>query len=318
MKIRKPKLLKSNTKYIIILGTTFSGSSAIYDYLVGRGDLSNPLPDHTEYQLPQSPGGLMSLESAAGQAFHNSISDYSLTEFWELAKKLNNPIRRINYGQGYSNYLPNFLTNIREFISKITAAKMPMDLEWQRMYESNFKRLFRRFKTSINLPNKTSETRMLVSEDKLINAAKLMHDHIFHPFLNKPVLLNQAGSGWNPEESTKYFDNRKVVLVTRNPYDQFAELKQFKNANNVNEFIKWFKLLQKKITKVNKQIIKKVSFEQFVLENKKTTKAICLHLGISYLIKSRYEASSSIKNINKYKNYLTKYEIERIRKNLDN
>ena len=28
-------------KYIIVLGTTFSGSCAIFDYLVGRNDLDN-------------------------------------------------------------------------------------------------------------------------------------------------------------------------------------------------------------------------------------------------------------------------------------
>ena len=30
-------------KYIIVLGTTFSGSRAVFDYLNGRGDLYDPL-----------------------------------------------------------------------------------------------------------------------------------------------------------------------------------------------------------------------------------------------------------------------------------
>jgi hypothetical protein len=31
-------------KYIIVLGTTYSGSGAVYDYLAGRGDLHDQPP----------------------------------------------------------------------------------------------------------------------------------------------------------------------------------------------------------------------------------------------------------------------------------
>ena len=33
----------NNSQYIIVLGTTFSGSGAVFDYLNGRGDLYDPL-----------------------------------------------------------------------------------------------------------------------------------------------------------------------------------------------------------------------------------------------------------------------------------
>ena len=42
-----------NPKYIIVLGTTFSGSGAIFDYLNGRGDLYTPISE--EYLLPILP-----------------------------------------------------------------------------------------------------------------------------------------------------------------------------------------------------------------------------------------------------------------------
>ena len=74
-----------------------------------------------------------------------------------------------------------------------------------------------------SLPN----TRLLVSPNNLIDAAQKLHNKLFQLTSdNRPILLNQAGSGWNPIESTKYFLNRKVVLVTRDPRDQFAELKK--------------------------------------------------------------------------------------------
>ena len=58
-----------------------------------------------------------------------------------------------------------------------------------------------------------------------------MHDKMFRSNEDdRPVLLDQGGSGWNPIESTKYFLDCKVVLVTRDPRDQFAEIKYYKKG----------------------------------------------------------------------------------------
>ena len=38
-------------------------------------------------------------------------------------------------------------------------------------------------------------------------------EQLFNIDLNsKPILLNQAGSGWNPIESTKFFSNRNYLF----------------------------------------------------------------------------------------------------------
>ena len=73
--------------YIIVLGTTYSGSGAIYDYLSGRGDLYDPLKG-IEYQLPQMPNGLMALEATAQDAFHPATADFVLSQFLEITDKL--------------------------------------------------------------------------------------------------------------------------------------------------------------------------------------------------------------------------------------
>ena len=75
------------THYIITLGTGYSGSGAIFDYLSGRGDLHDPLQG-TEYQLPQMPNGLMSLEAISKNAFHPSTADFALSQFEKMTKKL--------------------------------------------------------------------------------------------------------------------------------------------------------------------------------------------------------------------------------------
>ena len=64
-------------KYIIVLGTIYSGSSAIFDYLAGRNDLQNPL-ESEEYLLPILPNGFMDLETATSKAFVPESSEYHI------------------------------------------------------------------------------------------------------------------------------------------------------------------------------------------------------------------------------------------------
>lgn len=298
-------------KYIIVLGTTYSGSGAVYDYLAGRGDLLDPLAG-LEYLLPQAPGGLMALEAAAGDAFHHAISDHAVVQFYKLAQKLSVSPRRAAYGKDYSTHIPEFLSEIKHFLSEVSVANLPMFLDWRRMTEPSFVRIIGRLKERFGIHKPPAPTHILCSRDNLIHAAQKMHDRLFCSLSKKPVLLNQAGSGWNPVCSTKYFEKRRVVLVIRDPRDQFAELKQYKSATDVEEFIKWYRALKQRVDRIQNNEVLVMSFEDFVLENNSMVELLCNHLSLDVGIRSTYEASLSRKNIGKYKNWLSQYELDRI------
>ena len=78
-----------NPQYIIVLGTTFSGSGAVFDYLNGRGDLYEPLCGQ-EYLLPILPDGLMTLEAISDKAFDPATTEHALIQFENIANKLMN------------------------------------------------------------------------------------------------------------------------------------------------------------------------------------------------------------------------------------
>jgi len=305
-------------KYIITLGTTKSGSGAVFDYLTGRGDLHDPLKG-TEYQLPQMPNGLMTLEAISKNAFHPPTADFVLNQFEKITEKLHRSETFWRYGKSYGSKIPSFKISIQKFIDEICAAKLPMSLHWHRSMrsESNIKYFISKLKNYLGINQAVPDTRLLVSQDDFIVAVLKLHNRLFQTDAEKrPVLLNQAGSGWNPIESTKYFLNRKVVLVTRDPRDEFAELKQIKKATSVDGFIDWYKEMQRRLKQINDPIVLRLRFEDFVNRNKEMVNILCNHVSLNSSILSNYEPNLSKKNIGKYQKILSKKEIEIIENNL--
>ena len=175
----------------------------------------------------------------------------------QITKKLSRPQTRWRYGMGYSNRIPSFQKSIDQFIKDICSVEFPMRLHWRKLlnYDSIIKYLIFKIQTRLGINQKAPITRLLVSQDKLVEAAKKLHNSLFlKNNESQPILLNQAGSGWNAIESTKYFANRKVILLTRDPRDQFAELKIIKNARSVECFIDWYKEM-KRLYEINDPIL---------------------------------------------------------------
>lgn len=308
----------SETTKIIVLGTTYSGSGAVYDYLLQRGDGYDPLSG-AEYLLPQIPYGLMSLRAAIGLSFHHAVADHAVRNFILVAKKLSHSPSHFRYGKGYGVALPNFLEEVRQLVRDATAAEFPFQLDWKKAEESGIRRVVNlamaRFLKYKSRPNKTW---LPISEDKFIGLCQAMHDRLFSSSGSRPpafTLLNQAGAGWNPLASTDFFSNRKVVLVIRDPRDQFAELKLYKQARNVDEFIKWYKAMQQRIS-VNHSDLLVVCFESFVLRHESTVLKLCDFAGIEAGVPSAYSAEKSAYNIAKYKELLTYEEITKLEENL--
>lgn len=302
--------------YIIVLGTTYSGSGAVWDYLAGRGDLYDPLCGE-EYQLPQVPHGLMSLEAAAGHAFHPASADFAVTMFEDIVTRLARPNTKWSFGKDYSQKIPSFNSAIKNFLDEIVVAHLPMHLDWHRLMQSPTNRFMFRLANWFGISNFPRMTRLLVSSRELVSAAQSMHDKLMKSCANgQPVILNQAGSGWNPIESTKYFRHRKVVLVSRDPRDQFAEMKKYKKASCVNGFIEWYLQMQRRLAQIEDPRLIKITFEDFVRNNENAKKKLVEHLIINKDFTSSYEAENSLSNIGKYRTSLSSREVGLINEKL--
>ncbi len=304
-------------KYIIVLGTTFSGSRAVFDYLIGRGDINDPLGGQ-EYLLPILPNGLMALESVSDKSFDPATAEYVLREFKSIADKLINYWTKMSKDKNLIKKIPFYKKLIEEFINDVSIADFPMRLLWrEELLRSPFEIFVEKIQRRIGFKKKVSQTRLIKSKEELVIAAQKMHDKMFRSNEDdRPALLDQGGSGWNPIESTKYFLDCKIVLVTRDPRDQFAEIKYYKNGTSVNGFVDWYKEMQRRLKKINDPKVLIISFEDFVLKNKKFTEVLCNHLSLSLDNLSNYKPDISKKNIAKFKQYISLEELKIIENNL--
>ena len=93
---------------------------------------------------------------------------------------------------------------------------------------------------------------MPVNEKKFIKESRLFIKKIILNNLNKKtihknqnIVLNQASNIFDPINSSQYFYNRKVIIVTRDPRDIFSSMKTRKSKGppsyDVHLFLKWFK-----------------------------------------------------------------------------
>ena len=305
----------NNSQYIIVLGTTFSGSGAVFDYLNGRGDLYEPLFGQ-EYLLPILPNGLMTLEAISGKAFDPATTEHALIQFEDIANKLMNYWAR-REDVRLNKKLPLFKDAIEEFIDDISLADFPMRLLWRELKQSPTQRILNKIKNRLGFKKEDPQTRLLVSQKDLVIAAQKMHNKMFQLSAEgRPILLDQGGSGWNPIESTKYFSNCKVVLVTRDPRDQFVEIKHYKKATSLKGFIDWYKEMQRRLKLINNSNILFIRFEDFVKKNNFFLNTLCDHTSLSSSISSDYQPDLSKKNIGKFHQLLDKNELQIIESHL--
>ena len=305
----------NNPQYIIVLGTTFSGSGAVFDYLNGRGDLYDPLFGQ-EYLLPILPNGLMTLEAITGKAFDPATTEHALIQFEDIANKLMNYWARLE-DMSLNKKLPLFKDAIEEFIDDISLADFPMRLLWRELKQSPTQRILNKIKNRLGFKKEDPQTRLLVSQKDLVIAAQKMHNKMFQLSAEgRPILLDQGGSGWNPIESTKYFSNCKVVLVTRDPRDQFVEIKHYKKATSLKGFIDWYKEMQRRLKLINNSNILFIRFEDFVKKNNFFLNTLCDHISLSSSISSDYQPDLSKKNIGKFHQLLDKNELQIIESHL--
>ncbi len=311
-------------KTIVTIGTGYSGSSAIYQCLRESRNFYDPFPD-VEFSITYDPGGVMDID----ECINKNFSPNKTKVIYEQFKKNINFYTNKNYGlrQGKNMFIKNF--NVKDLLNNYLESLIELKYNGQSLYlkynddliSSILSKIALRFKKKL-----PKETVLFCDFEKF---QKITLD-FFEKFFNinnqykKNILLDQGGSIWNPYESTKYYMNPKCILIYRDPRDIFSEFKG-KSAfsypgYDVEVFCNWYKKIISNINKdeLKKSNILKINFEDFASKNQNTLNSISEHIQTNINFENiNFDFSKSKKNILRFKENLSKKEIQIIENNLN-
>lgn len=318
-------------KTVIVLGTWSSGSGAISDYLSSRADFINPFGTN-EFKLISDPMGLHHLYTNCYTKKDLLYPSLAFENFKYYVDKLKDHIVYSSPGVKKKLYDDHLIRETKNFLKKITFMSyygfphfkdVTLNLEKKIQFKLKRKLLKKNF-----VDQKLFKIIVPVEQKVFLKEAKKYIDNVINhkdKFSKKNIVLNNGGDILDPVNSTNYYNNSKIICVTRDPRDIFCGMKT-RQANStpwydVNLFIKWYKFYfaSKKFKSIlNHPKILVIKFENFVNDFEKQNKRLCKFLRIKEktLLINKFDINSSKKNIHKSKKYLNKKEQDLIKKKL--
>mgnify|MGYP003978271425 FL=1 len=138
------------------------------------------------------------------------------------------------------------------------------------------------------------------------------------------ILLDQAISISSVEQSMKYFDNLKLIIVDRDPRDVYVDMIKGKfllsydilKTGNVDKYIKWHKKVRDNVENDNILYLK---FEDLVYNYKDSVERISKFIGsdFTHINQNKYFVPEiSVNNIGIWKQYSKQEEINKIKAEL--
>lgn len=316
-------------RYIILVGSGKSGSSAVFDYLSGRSDVITAISG-SEFKLGNDPDGLGDLGYAVGEGFHPNRASLAVKAFQALCNRYGRPRSALPPGMGYKALIPDYQEIVNEYLEAL------VDVEFKALPRVELTQLSplkayliqtqRRYYRKLDKKPSIGSMKLPVAEDRFYEITSAFIDKLLggaeNTSMSLPKLVNQGGSFWRPVSSTRWFGERYVITVKRDPRDIFSDFK-YKGygypGSSVELFIKWYKNVMGRIAvdEWRADNVISLQFEKIVSNPEQECEKLNARLQLDTQIKSSYDLSNSFKNVGLYKTWLDGREIRLIERELE-
>ena len=317
-----------NNKTIITIGTGYSGSSAIYEYFQKTKLFFDPFPN-VELSISYDPGGLLDIENLIKNNFSINQNQHIYKNFRNNIKFYISKDKRIRAGKNLKLHFQDIEKTLEIFLKNIT----DVNYKGETLLTSFNKPLLFSFIDKILFKYSFIRKKKYIKGNSILfkdlenfygEVNTLLNKMIYNRnFDKKNVILDQAGTIFNPIESTKFYENSRPICILRDPRDIFAEFTNKGPAYpgyDVLIFCDWYKNIIKKIKDIdnsNEKVLF-IWFEDFVLKNEETLEKIfnftSMQTPDNNKVEFNFERSKS--NIFKYKKLSNLENIKIIEKNL--
>ena len=311
-------------KTVIVLGSGNSGAGAIKDFLMSRNDFQSPFGNQ-EFRIINDPDGINDLYFNLYKNFSINNAANAVYNFFSFIN--NCYTSRLN--KKTKIYNKNILLLTKKYIKKIIKVEYNGAPRFYLDKIDNIKRInfyFSRFVLKKNAKNiKLLKMIIPINEKKFLKYTEkyvlelLKLDKNFNK--KKNIVLEQGGNFWRPISSTIFYGNkRKVIVVSRDPRAIFSSMKRRNSlsypGNDIKIFVKWYKNIMANVDKKQHGEVIKIKFEKFFENFNNESRKLCRLLKIKNNIGHSFNLDNTLKNLYKYKKYLSSKEIDYINKNL--
>ncbi len=302
-------------KTIVIAGTGYSGSTAIYEYLQLQKNFHDPFKNK-EFTISYDPCGIRDIENCIIGEYSISKANFVYRNFLENINFYINKENDLKPGKNFQS--PE---KVKKLLLKYSEEIVDFSYEGNTSYLKYKKSKFETIKQK--LFNISNDKIVFFKDIKIFNdVTKKLFIDLFN-YENKDIILDQGANIYNLYDSSKYYPNPICILVFRDPRDIFSEFK-FKSAysypkSDVETFCDWYQNSMNKIENQNFQdlSILKIQFEDFINNHNESLEKISEFLSIHIKPNNeKFDFIRSKKNILKYEKLLTNEETSIIKKKL--
>lgn len=291
-----------------------TGSSIITDFMREFDDVQ--VYDDFEFTFCYRVDGLEDLEYHVMKQFSKSISgDAAVKRFLYAANYIDTPlIHKPCSPEEYKKIVNKFVDNIvqvkfkgMESIDIISGNVMKniINLGMKKKILPNL--IEKRRKRACYLwPNR--EMYICVQPDNFYEAAKEYIRDILRSMkadLNKTIVLDQPFSGNAPEQSMKFFDNPKAIIIDRDPRDLYLESKyrliaecRFLPRDDVKKFCEYYKRIHTGMPKEDSENVLLLRFENLMYHYDREVEKIIKFAGLGKHVRKQayFNPNRSVNN----------------------
>jgi len=265
-------------KFVIVAGYGWTGSSAVVDLLK---EFSGYKELGTEFRIIKDPYGIMDLETALVEKWDLGQSDNAIRDFLWLANIHNRKnLRFSKIGLSYEDRISkDFYKHTEDYVNDLVDFEYKSHWYFLDCRESYPKYMYKKVLNRLGLSRRDSIMYFSQPSREVFNLKTQKYiASVFRDFSEKQnaktVILDQAVQPFNAKKAFDYFNSVKVIIVDRDPRDNYIDListkgsigRELHDSPDVEKYIRFHQARRcNNIRELNDKRILKMTFEELVL-----------------------------------------------------
>jgi len=294
-----------------------------------------------EFRIAKDPYGLTNLEESLVHNWDSIRNDIAIKDFLNYCEMLSRDTGLFSKpGKGLANKLNiDFMSESKHYIDRLADIKYFGNTSVHRYNITAYKNFYMKMRNKFGKNNVNYMYLSRPNEFEFIKETRSYIHNLFSGYMDfnkiNTLVLDQAVSPTNITNTSRYFENIKIIIIDRDPRDIYANLVKnnaligadLSNKDSADRYIKWHNILrvdfENKVEnlEISKAILR-LNFEDLVCNYEHSVDKIIDFFGgrILHKDKCKYfnpDSTRAKSNVGLWKTYKNQNVMNKISKNLE-